>query len=188
MSATTEAHGRPAMPSRYAASLRVLHWLTALLILGMFVLGVWIRYGSPKPDTLAHTLYNLHESTGVTLWLLVLLRIGLRLAKGAPKLPPDTPGGVRALASLNQFGLYVLLFVMPVLGFLDANSAGAPLVWYEAVPVPSPIGKQSDTIAGQFSDAHWCGALLLFLLLVLHIAGAAYHGFIRRDDVVSRMA
>jgi cytochrome b561 len=172
---------------RYAPAMRVLHWLTAILILGLFIAGGWLTYFEPPDGPFKELLYTLHESTGVTVWVLVLIRIVVRLATGAPKLPPGTPGFVRALATLNHLALYLVLLVQPILGFADANAWGSPLVWYGLFQVPSPIGKQPDAVAQQFSDLHWFGALALLLLLAAHIAGALYHAFGRRDGVVRHM-
>jgi cytochrome b561 len=177
----------PAGPRRYAPALRWLHWITAGLIAAMFVLGLWVAYLAPADGAFRHRLYNLHESTGLTILALTLLRLAVRLATGAPRLPAGTAPAIRAAATLNHLGLYALLLAMPVIGFLNANAAGAPLVWYEAVAVPSPIGKQPDPVAHAISGAHWWGALLLFLLIGLHVAGAAYHGLVRRDGVLRHM-
>jgi len=175
-------------PARYAVPMRWLHWITAILIAGMFFVGGWLVYFDPGDGPLKETLYGLHESTGVTIWVLVLLRIVVRLATGAPKLPGNTPAGVRVLATLNHIALYLVLLVQPVLGFLDANAWGAPLHWYGLFVVPSPIGKQPDAVAQGFSDLHWWGAAILLLLLAVHIAGALYHAFVRRDGVIRHMA
>ena len=172
------------MPHRYARPLRWLHWITAVLIAAMFVLGLWIVWFPPKNDAFLHRLYNLHESTGATLWLLVFARIVVRVATGTPPLPPGTAGWVRLAARLNHLGLYLLLLIQPVIGFLDANAAGAPLVWYEAVAVPAPFGKQPEPVAQGLAALHAAGAALMAALLVLHVAGAAYHA--RRGDGVIR--
>lgn len=173
---------------RYHPLLRLLHWLTALLILGMFIAGGWIVYFDPGDGPFKETLYFLHESTGMTIWVLVLLRIAVRLATGAPALPPGTPGMVRAMASLNQAALYLVLLVQPLIGLSDANAWGAPLHWYGLFTVPWLIGKSPDPVAQAWTDAHWYGAAVLLLLLVMHIAGAAYHGLVRRDGVLQHMA
>jgi cytochrome b561 len=175
------------VPHRYARTLRWLHWITAALIAALFALGLWIVWVPPKSEAFLHRLYNLHESTGATLWLLVLARIAIRLATRAPRLPPGTPAGVRVASRLNHLGLYFLLFTQPVIGFLDANAAGAPLKWYEAIAIPAPIGKQPDPIAHGLAALHAAGAALLAALLVLHFAGAAYHGLVRRDGVIRHM-
>jgi cytochrome b561 len=173
--------------ARYAPALRALHLLTAILILGMFIVGGWIVYFDPGDGPFKETLYTLHESTGVAIWLLVLVRIVVRLASGAPKLPADTPGIIRAAATLNHIALYAVLVIQPLTGFADANAWGAPVNWYGLFVLPSPIGKQPDAVAQSFTDLHWWGALALLALLLAHFAGAAYHGLIRRDRVVRHM-
>jgi cytochrome b561 len=172
---------------RYAPVMRVIHWLTAALILALFVLGGWVVYFDPGDGPLKDALYNLHESIGVTVWALVLIRIVARLATGAPKLPEGTPGAVRVLASLNQLALYLVLLAQPVIGLADTNAWGAPLDWFGLFRVPSPVGKLPDAQAQQLSDLHWFGALALLLLLAAHVAGAIYHGLVRRDGVVRHM-
>jgi cytochrome b561 len=172
---------------RYPLVMRLLHWLTALLIAGMFFLGGWIVYFDPGNGPFKHRLFNLHESTGALLWVLVLIRIVVRLATGAPRLPAETPASVRLLASLNQLGLYLMLLVQPIIGLMNANAHGVPLRWFELFVVPSTMDKQPEAVAHSLSAAHWVGAAVLLALLVLHIAGAAYHGLIRRDGVMRHM-
>ena len=172
---------------RYHPLLRALHWLTALLIVGMFVLGGWIVYFDPGDGPLKDTLYHLHESTGATIWVLVLARLALRVAIGAPRLPPDTPGVVRLLAGLNQVALYAVLLAQPLIGLADANAWGVELHWYGLFAVPSLIARRPEAEAQALSDLHWYGAALLLALLALHVAGALHHGFVRRDGVLQRM-
>jgi cytochrome b561 len=175
-------------PLRYAPAMRFLHWLTALLVLGLFVVGGWLTYFDPGDGPLKNTLYLLHESTGMTVWVLVLIRILVRLATGAPKLPVGTSPAVRVLATLNHVALYLVLLVQPIIGLMDTNAWGFPLKWFGLFIVPSPIGKQPDPVAQSFSDLHWWGAATLLLLLALHIAGALHHAVLRRDGVIHHMA
>jgi cytochrome b561 len=172
---------------RYQTSQRWLHWITAGLIVLMFTLGTWMTYFEPANEALKFRLYDLHESTGIAIWLIILVRLVLRAVHGAPPLPDDTPAGIRRLAKANHAALYAVLLVQPVLGFLDTNLWGFPVTWYWLIPIPSPVGK-NEAVARLFTNAHWAGALLLLVLLILHVAGAAYHGLVRRDGVVRRMA
>jgi cytochrome b561 len=175
-------------PARYAAPLRWLHWITAVLVAGLLLIGSCLTYFPPPDGPFKELLYELHESTGMTVWLLVLLRIAVRLATGAPALPGGTPRAVRVLATLNHVALYLVLLVQPLVGLMDANAWGAPLHWYGLFLVPSPIGRQPDPVAQQYTDLHWWGAATLVLLLALHVAGALYHGLVRRDGVLRHMA
>ncbi len=173
--------------ARYAPTMRLIHWLTALLVLALFVLGGWIKYFAPPDGPFQDELYNLHESIGVTVWVLVLLRVVVRLATGAPKLPPGTPGIIRGLATLNHAALYLVLFVQPLIGLANSNAWGVKLQWFGLLPVPSLIGDQPDAVKDQLSNMHWFGALALLLLVGSHIAGALYHALIRRDGVFRHM-
>ena len=173
---------------RYPPAMRLIHWLTAVLVLLLFIFGGWTHYFDPGDGPFKDELYNLHQSIGITVWVLVLIRIVVRLATGAPKLPADTPGVIRFAASLNHLALYVVLLVQPILGLSNTNAYGFPLDWFGLFRVPSPVGKLPDPQAEFLGTLHWFGALALLLLLAAHIAGAAYHGLIRRDGVVRHMA
>jgi cytochrome b561 len=186
MTRSIECNGRLRPTERYRPAARWLHWITALLVAAMFTLGIWMIYFKPADARLGHRLFNLHESTGVAIWVIVLGRLWLRRRWPPPPLPADTPAPIRLAARLNHLGLYALLLAMPVIGFLGNNAQGVALVWYELVPLPSPLGKDEAT-ARILSAIHWWGALLLLAMVGAHLAGAAYHGWIRRDGVVRRM-
>lgn len=172
---------------RYHPIMRALHWITVLLLLVIFVTGGWIVYFDPGHVPLKDRLYNLHQSTGILVWVLVLLRIVVRLITGAPKLAPDVPMTIRMVASLNQAAMYLVLVSQPIIGLADTNAWGFPLRWFELFPVPSPNGKLAEAAAQTLSEIHWWGAATLVLLLTMHIGGAFYHGVIRRDGTLRHM-
>lgn len=174
------------MAYRYPPAARLFHWLTAALVLVMFVAGLWMTWFEPKDEPFKFLLYDIHESTGVVIFVLVLLRLLRRLANPPAPLPRQVPSLFRFAAHANHALLYVVLLIQPVIGFLDTNAWGFPLVWAKLVPIPSPIGK-NEAWAPFLSDLHWYGAALLVLLIGAHIGGAFYHGVIRRDGVVQRM-
>jgi cytochrome b561 len=174
------------MAYRYPPGARWLHWLTAALVLVMFVVGLWMTWFEPKDEAFKFLLYDIHESTGVVLFVLVLLRLLRRLANPPAPLPRGVGGAIRFAAHANHALLYAVLLIQPVLGFLDTNAWGFPVVWAGLVSLPSPIGK-NEALAPLLSDLHWYGALLLVVLIGAHLCGAFYHGVIRRDGVVQRM-
>lgn len=174
--------------TRYHPALRALHWLTAALIVPVLITGGWMVYFDPGHGPLKERLENLHESLAVTVWALVLVRVVVRLATGAPRLPEGTPATVRGLATATQAALYLTLFAQPLIGLADTNAWGFPLRWFELFPVPSPVGRLADQQAQALSDLHWWGALILLILLALHVAGALHHALIRRDGVIRHMA
>lgn len=171
---------------RYAASSRWLHWLTVLLLLFIIPLGIWIRFFEPADQGFKLQLYNLHESLGVLVFVLVLLRVVNRHLNPPPPLPGDMPELMRCAAHATHIGLYALLILMPLTGFLATNAWGFPLSVFGVLPIPSPLGKDV-AIAKILSLLHLCGAIAIGLLILGHLAGVVHHTFIRRDGLLRRM-
>jgi cytochrome b561 len=172
---------------RYAAPARGLHWLTSLLVLGIVIpAGVWIKYFEPADEAFKLRLYNVHESVGVIVFVLVLLRLAYRWRNPPPPLPADTPAFVRLAAHAVHLALYALLLLMPIGGFLATNAWGFPLSVFGVLPLPSPVGKD-EALAKVFSFLHWSGAIAIGTLILGHIVGALYHQFVRRDGLIRRM-
>lgn len=172
---------------RYTAPARSLHWLTALLVLGVVIpAGVWIKYFEPADEAFKFKLYNVHESVGVIVFVLVVARLIHRLRNPPPPLPADTPAPVRVTAHVVHVALYVLLLSMPVVGFLATNAWGFPLSVFGVLPLPSPVGKD-EALAKVLSFLHWTGAIAIGVLIAGHVAGAVYHQFVRRDALIRRM-
>ena len=174
------------MAYRYPPLARKLHWATAALVAAMFVLGLWITYFEPKDEGLKFALYDMHESTGAMVFVLMLARLVRRMADPPAPLPRTVPTVLRIAAYTNHLLLYAVLLMQPVLGFLATNAWGFPLHWARLVPIPSPLGKD-ERLAPILSDLHWYGAALLLLLIGAHLGGAIFHATIRRDGVAQRM-
>lgn len=148
--------------------------------------GMWMVYFEPADQAFKLRLYNLHESLGVTVFVLALARIVYRRVNPPPPLPPDTPALVRLAAHVTHVALYALLLLMPVIGFLATNAWGFPLSLFGVLPLPSPIGK-NEALAQWLSLFHFSGAISIILLIGGHLAGVVYHTFIRRDGLLKRM-
>jgi cytochrome b561 len=175
------------MPYRYSPTARTLHWLTALLVFVMFALGIAMVYLVPDSEqALSHRLYNTHESLGVVILLVVVLRLIRRWRHPPGKLPPQVPRIFHVLGHANHTLLYILLLAQPVIGLLRDNAGGFQVVWFEIVALPTLIGKHA-ALGDVLSAVHWYGAVLIALLIGAHIGAALFHGVIRRDGVLQRM-
>ncbi len=172
---------------RYVAPARWLHWLTAASILVILVAGFWMTFFEPEDEALKFRLYNIHESFGVTVFVLVLARLWVRWRNPPPPLPRGMPALMRLAAALNHAALYVLLLVQPVVGFLGTNAWGFPLTWFGLVPIPSPLGRH-ETLAPVLSQLHWFGAVAMLVLLAMHVGAVIHHTLIRKDGLWGRMA
>lgn len=107
-----------------------LHWLTALLIIGLAIVGLIMTELPNSP--LKMQIYALHKSFGLTVLALTLLRLAWRLVAGTPD---DQPGSrLQRLAAKAVHGLmYFLLLAMPLSGWLFNSAAGFPLRWFNLV-------------------------------------------------------
>lgn len=161
-----------------------LHWLIAALILIQAPAG-WVM-ANAAPGALQDFLYNLHKNFGVMVFVLAVVRLLWRQAHPVPLLPADMPDRQKTAAHVTHLLLYALLFLMPITGFLYTTLSGYPvplfMVWDVAklVPVNKPLGEW-------FEIAHLSLQWLLYLVVVLHVAGALNHHFVRKDWVLRRM-
>jgi cytochrome b561 len=162
-----------------------LHWLVALLVLSLFPLGLYMTsldYYHPWYQAAPH----LHRSLGITLLLLLSLRLCWRFISPPPQ-PLD--GGSRLLrrvAGLVHGGLYLLLFAIAVSGYLisTADGRGIEVFGWFTVPALLPAFKDMEDAAG---DVHFVLAVSLIGLVALHGLAALKHHFIDRDSTLMRM-
>jgi cytochrome b561 len=166
---------------RYAGSLRILHWLIAILVLMTWPLGQMIGF---VKDDVKLDFYLIHESLGFLVLWLMLLRIGARLTSRAPLV--EAPPLERTVAHAVHGLLYLFLIIMPVSGFLATNAHGFPLKLFGLFTVWSPIGKSPD-IAFTLSAIHTWSAWILLGLFALHFAAVIFHHVIRRDRTLYRI-
>ena len=164
---------------------RALHWVVALMIVGMATVG-WYMKGLPNtPDKVA--IYALHKSTGLTVLALVLARIAWRLYEGTrPASPPGMPAWQERAASVTHALFYVAMVAMPISGWLFNSASNFPLRWFGLFAVPALSGPDPalKAVAG---FAHWFLFWCIALLFTLHVAAALDHHFRIKDDVLRRM-
>lgn len=170
--------------TRYNTLARALHWLTVALLLAIMPLGL-IMGGLPR-GTLQNTLFITHESLGLTILALTTLRLVWRLARPAP--PPSarlTPLERKASGAVHAL-LYLLLFIMPITGYLFVTFRGIELSFFGLVHVPALVTAakpRAQVAIFVHSNLQWA----IYALAALHVGAALQHYFLRRDDVLQRM-
>jgi cytochrome b561 len=169
---------------RFTAPQRLLHWLMAVCILAILFIGVGM-VSTVRPKYL--TLVSIHKPLGIAILVLALIRLALRLRYGAPPLPADMPAPMKLAARLSHFAFYVLMVALPLIGWGMLSAASYPVVLFGGVHLPA-IVPQSDSLHTLLWNAHASLALLFFALVLLHLAAALFHAFIRRDGVFEAMA
>jgi cytochrome b561 len=172
----------------YEPEQRRLHWIVAALVLLQLTVGISIGGTAPVPENQATLtrLFAVHGGTGVLIFGLMLVRWQMRSRLGAPPPPKGTPEDLALLARINHLGFYVLLLVLPVLGWFALGAAGFPLSLFGIVSLPSPIAADPGT-ASMLGRMHGALALLLAAAIGAHLAGVAYHTYVRRDGLLRRM-
>lgn len=162
---------------------RTLHWLMAAMIVTMLFVGV----AMVSSLTLRPALVDLHRPLGIAILLLVIVRLLNRLASPPPPLPADLPSLQRFAAKASHGLLYALMIAMPLIGWSMLSAGGYPVVMFGALHLPA-IAPHDPALYAVLRGAHTWLALLLFATVVLHLAAALFHAWIRRDGVFSSMA
>ena len=176
------APGQPRHPS----VMRLLHWVTALLVLGAIATGVvMVRIES---GDLQNTLFNLHRSLGVSALVVIVLRLvlRLRLRDRIPGLPPGMPRMQQVAARGTHHLLYTLTLIQPLIGWIGSSAFGAPVIFFGLFTLPALWGR-SETVADVTLSVHVVLAFVMIGLIALHVAAAIHHHVVRRDGLMRRM-
>lgn len=168
---------------QYTRTAKAFHWLLALLIVGMLCLGLYMD-GLPFAP-LKFQLIQLHKSIGITILMLVAARLLWRFTHPAPMLPAHMPLWQKAAAHGTHTLLYILMFAMPLSGYLMSDAAGYHPNWF-GINVPILMGSNPE-VAKTLGFAHYIGANLLWALLAAHVGAALYHHVWVKDDTLRRM-
>jgi cytochrome b561 len=169
---------------RFGLLAKTMHWLTLVLLVGSFTLAISMVNMPFSPRKLE--FYSWHKWVGVTIFLLVLLRLGWRLANPVPRQPSGTPRWQQRLAGLSHAALYAILIVMPITGWIMSSALNLPVVYLGLIHIPSPFGV--DRALGEtMKTVHLSLAVALLVLVTIHALAALYHHVFLRDDVLRRM-
>jgi len=171
-------------PTRYGAAAQFFHWVTAALIVTQFALG-WTGHGLPVG---AHKLAVLarHKSFGMTVLMLAVLRLLWRSTHPPPALPAGMSRVERGAARATHGAFYVLLFAMPLTGWMMSSAKNYSVSWFGLFTWPNLVGK-SEAAFNFLRATHEALSDVLFAITVLHILAAFKHHFWNRDDVLRRM-
>jgi cytochrome b561 len=179
------AERSPAAPQGWSLSIRIMHWVMAILVLATAVLGL-AMVNAAMPIGARFTLFQWHKSLGLCVLGLIGLRIILRLSMARPPLPGS--GLTRCLAAVTQLLLILLLVAAPVTGLFHASAStlGVPTRFFGLFTLP-PLIAPHAALAERLQLAHRLLTYAILALSALHIGAALKHHFIDRDNVLRRM-
>lgn len=168
---------------RYSLAMRALHWLVFLGAL-IAVAAIEVLDFFPKGSSARSTLFVIHQSAGLSVFVLMVLRLLARLSTHAPT-PVPGPKLLQRTAGITHGILYLLMFAMPVLGVLALALGGKPVeVFGMTLPV---FLTEHDALAHLAKDIHESGATFVYIFVGLHAAAALWHEFVMKDGVLRRM-
>jgi len=170
---------------RYDRVAIALHWLVAVGVFVMIGLG-WYMTDIPKGTPQRAFFFNLHKSIGVTLGLLVLVRVVWRWNHPPPPLPSGTAGWVVNASRLSHGLLYALLVLMPVAGFTASNFSKYGVTYFGLFKI-GPLFAENKTLYELFQGIHHAASEVLVIVICIHIAGALKHLLLDKDGVFFRM-
>lgn len=181
-------------PARYTAVAILLHWLIAAGIAALIVIGLVMTQLTAQISQMEDfKLYQLHKSIGITVLLLVVLRVLWRFTHRPPPLPREMPVAEKGAAHGLHWLLYLFMIGMPLTGWAVVSSSpfNLPTVLYSLVPWPDlpilPTLANKAAVSHVLAWVHAYGAWILIALLAIHIGAGLRHHFIKRDGILGRM-
>lgn len=171
--------------SRYGTVSITLHWSMLLLIVAVSLL-MELKGLTPKNTPQRETLAMWHYMLGLSVFLLVWLRLLARLAGDTPQVRPPLPQRQALLALWVHRALYLLMFGLPLLGWLTLSAKGLAIPFF-GFELPALVAKDAG-FAKWFKQLHETGATLGYLLVGLHAAAALVHHYVTKDNTLRLMA
>ena len=169
-----------ALASRYQPVLVALHWLLALMIIGLLCLGFFVLADMPNTDPKKLDILVWHMSGGMFVLVLMILRVIIRLRSARPATARTGSPVLDRLASIAHASLYVIVFLMIATGWTTG--------WLISGVFQPNGGPLPDNFAVfPTFQAHAALATLLAILIAAHIAAALYHQFVLKDGLFSRV-
>lgn len=175
---------RTAREPGYGGVAKALHWLILALLAMQFVIA-WTM-PAVRRGTQPETLINLHLSMGMLILAIVILRLLWRAGHPVPLDSDAIPLWQHRAAEATHALLYLLLLVLPLMGWVNAASRGWGIDLFGLVTLP-PILPTASPLLRQFGQLHTITSYVLLGLVGLHVAAALYHHLWLRDRTLSRM-
>ena len=182
--------------ARYSTTAIILHWLLAVLLVGMVFFG-WYMEGLLEDaqagggTTLGEvqSAYNMHKTTGMIVLVLSLFRLGWRFTHPVPGLPDGMKPWEKTVAHGTHMAFYAIMIGMPVGGWMAASASPFPSYLFNNpdLALPKLPVPQTEAFADTMGSAHGAGGWVILILVALHAGAALKHQFLDRDNLLARM-
>jgi len=171
-------------PTRYGGLSIALHWVMLLLIAAVYAC-IELRSNFPKGSGIREGLKTWHFMLGLSVLVLVLVRLVVRLTDTVPRIEPEPPRWQSLFGKLMHLALYALMIGMPLMGWFVLSAQGKAITFF-GFQLPSLVGE-SESIAGWAKELHEAGGTIGYLLIGLHAAAAVFHHHVVGDNTLRRM-
>jgi len=172
-------------PEQFGALSKLLHWLIAVLIIGLIALG-WYMVDLTYYDRWYNTSLELHKALGMLALVLAVTKITWTLGDTTPEPAPTIrPWELRSAHAMHRT-LYVMMLLLPLTGYVISTSAGDPISFFGLFGIPALI-PQSDGLRDLAVEVHYYAAYATAALIALHVLAAFKHEFIDRDGTLRKM-
>ena len=168
---------------KYTSTAQFLHWILAILILGMIGLGWYMMSIEKQPNS--EWYFNLHKSIGLIVASLVMSRIVWRATHRRASLPKSVAAWQAMLSAFIQATLYICMIVMPMTGIAGAAFSRDGLAFFGMAL--HRFVSPDHAIPELMFSVHGAVVWVLVFLILLHVAGAFKHLIFDRDGVFQRM-
>ncbi|WP_163836298.1 cytochrome b [Spartinivicinus ruber] len=179
-------------PQKLSRPTKLLHWLIALGMIGLLLLGWYMA------EYQVFSLYDWHKSLGVVLFVIAVMRIAWRLKEGWPDAVSDSPKLQRVVARATHWVLIICTAAMPISGMVSSGYSGYGfgLFGLAIVPTSTPIMENGEfkgmtpfdaDLAALGHDIHEIGMWVMAVVIILHVLAAMKHHLLDRDATLRRM-
>lgn len=170
---------------RYSPLAQTLHWVVVALIIGQWALAEVAEEADSK--VLALALLALHKSFGMTILMLAVIRLVHRFTSVQPALPGAMPSWQKKTADCLHAALYLLIFLLPLSGWLGSSAASYSVSWFNVFVFPNLVAAD-DALKTFFFTVHEWSWRALCAIALIHLLAAFKHQFIDKDSILSQIA
>ena len=169
---------------RYGSLSIAMHWLMLLLLVAVYA-TINLRELYPKGSDPREAMKHWHFMLGLSVFVLVWLRLALRLSGPTPQIQPTIGVWQHRAAITMHVALYLFMVVMPVLGWLTLSAKGKTIPFF-GLELPALVSTNA-ALADWANEIHETIGTVGYYLVGLHAAAALLHHYVLRDNTLLRM-
>ena len=167
--------------TEYGLISKLLHWISALLLLVQIPLGFYLVDLDFGPERIS--VENIHITLGLSIFYLVIFRLIYKIFNPTPKLDPSIFKGQKFLAKLNHILLYVTILSITISGILKKLFNGETLtIIFQKIEI-----KDNFELGELFYDIHVVSNYLLIILITIHLLAVITHKLFFGDNLLKKM-